>query len=208
MKTEQEQFWAGVFGDEYTERNQGDNLLASNIALFAWILRSTQGLQSVLEFGANTGLNLKAIKALMPWVWTKGVEINEQAYLELTAQRGAGVDASAKGSILDWGQAGQPHCMTLSKGLLIHIDPVYLPVAYKALYESSHKYICLAEYYNPVPVEVEYRGHKGKLFKRDFAGEMMDMFPLELVDYGFAYRGDNNFEQDDLHWFLLRKVTS
>lgn len=33
-KTEQEKFWAGEFGDDYTERNQGYLQLASNIALF------------------------------------------------------------------------------------------------------------------------------------------------------------------------------
>lgn len=37
MKTEQEQFWTGEFGDEYTERNKGGLALASNTALFAKI---------------------------------------------------------------------------------------------------------------------------------------------------------------------------
>ena len=32
---------------------------------------------------------------------------------------------------------------------------------------------------------VEYRGHTGKLFKRDFAGEMIYRFDLKLIDYGF-----------------------
>ena len=32
------------------------------------------------------------------------------------------------------------------------------------------------------------RGHSDRLFKRDFAGEMMDRHPqLQLIDYGFAY---------------------
>ena len=52
-------------------------------------------------------------------------------------------------------------------------------------------FIGLVEYYNPTPVEVEYRGHVQKLFKRDFAGEMLDRFPdLTLVHYGFAYHRD------------------
>ena len=42
----------------------------------------------------------------------------------------------------------------------------------------------LAEYYNPTPVSVLYRGHKGKLFKRDFAGEMLDKYnDLNIIDY-------------------------
>ena len=38
-KTEQEEFWAGNFGDEYIQRNQGDKLLASNLALFSKALQ-------------------------------------------------------------------------------------------------------------------------------------------------------------------------
>jgi spore coat polysaccharide biosynthesis protein SpsF len=53
---------------------------------------------------------------------------------------------------------------------------------------------------------VSYRGHADRLFKRDFAGEMMDMYPdLFLVDYGFAYRRDPSFPQDDISWFLMEK---
>lgn len=57
-----------------------------------------------------------------------------------------------------------------------------------------------------MPVVVSYRGHEDRLFKRDFAGEMLDRYPdLELVDYGFVYHRDPNFPQDDPNWFLLRK---
>jgi hypothetical protein len=45
------------------------------------------------------------------------------------------------------------------------------------------------------------------LFKRDFAGEMLERYPdLELIDYGFVYKRDNNFPQDDITWFLLKKT--
>jgi len=44
------------------------------------------------------------------------------------------------------------------------------------------------------------------LFKRDFAGEMLDRYPaLKLLDYGFVYRRDPLFPQDDMTWFLLEK---
>ena len=53
---------------------------------------------------------------------------------------------------------------------------------------------------------LNYRGHKDRLFKRDFAGEMLEKFPdLKLVDYGFSYRKDPAFPQDDITWFLLKK---
>ncbi|MBK4730641.1 hypothetical protein JJD41_12310 [Oxynema sp. CENA135] len=96
----------------------------------------------------------------------------------------------------------------LIKGVLIHINPDYLEQVYDCLYQSSDRYICLVEYYNPTPVEVTYRGHQGKLFKRDFAGEILDRFKdLQLIDYGFVYHRDRHFSQDDLTWFLLEKTT-
>ena len=91
-------------------------------------------------------------------------------------------------------------------GVLIHINPEKLPSVYKLMYQSSSRYILLAEYYNPKPTEVVYRGHTGQLFKRDFAGEILEAFPdLCLVDYGFVYHLDPNFAQDDTNWFLMEK---
>ncbi|MBV7550115.1 hypothetical protein KW849_27925 [Pseudomonas sp. PDM26] len=56
------------------------------------------------------------------------------------------------------------------------------------------------------PVEAPYRGNSGKLFKRDFAGEMLDRYDdLHLVDYGFDYHRDRQFPVDDITWFVLEK---
>ena len=45
-----------------------------------------------------------------------------------------------------------------------------------------------------------------RLFKRDFAGEILDRHAdLQLVDYGFAYRRNPQFPQDDITWFLMEK---
>jgi spore coat polysaccharide biosynthesis protein SpsF len=75
------------------------------------------------------------------------------------------------------------------------------------MYRSSARYICVAEYYNPKPVGVYYRKHKRMLFKRDFAGEILEMFKdVVLLDYGFVYHRDIHFPQDDLTWFLLEKL--
>lgn len=96
--------------------------------------------------------------------------------------------------------------IALTKGVLIHIYPDHLATVYNALHQAARRYVCLVEYYNPTPMEATYRGHTGKLFKRDFAGELLDKFPdLRLVDYGFVYRRDLNFPQDDPTWFLLEK---
>lgn len=90
--------------------------------------------------------------------------------------------------------------------MLIHQNPDYLPKAYDILYQLSNRYIMICEYYNPKPVEVEYRGNNSVLFKRDFAGEMLERFPdVKLIDYGFIYHRDTHFPGDDFTWFLMEK---
>ncbi|HAC68697.1 MAG TPA: pseudaminic acid biosynthesis-associated methylase, partial [Pseudomonas sp.] len=96
--------------------------------------------------------------------------------------------------------------LAFTKGVLIHLPPDLLPAAYDKLYQASKRFILVAEYYNPTPVEVSYRGHAERLFKRDFAGELLDRHAdLRLLDYGFAYHRDPLFPADDISWFLLEK---
>jgi pseudaminic acid biosynthesis-associated methylase len=202
-KTPQENFWSGEFGNEYISRNEGQQLIAGNIFLFSQILRQTESIKSILEFGANIGLNLLALKNLLPFVETSGIEINDKAVHAL----GKNIDGGKvyHQSILDY-KVDYKRDFVFTKGVLIHLNPEILEDVYTKLYESSSKYICVAEYYNPTPVEVNYRGHAGFLFKRDFAGEIMNQYSdLKLVDYGFVYKKDNNFPLDDITWFLMRK---
>ena len=96
--------------------------------------------------------------------------------------------------------------LSLIKGVLIHINPEKLQEVYQKLYDASNRYILIAEYYNPYPISINYRGHENRLFKRDFAGEFLDKFDdVSLVDYGFSYRRDKSFPQDDITWFLIKK---
>ena len=202
FKTEQENFWAGEFGNEYIKRNQGSALNASRIALFAKIFAHTHSIRSVIEFGANIGLNLPVIKQLLPNAELSAVEINPQAVAELKKIEDLKIYHQ---SILDF-SIDYPRDFIFTAGVLIHINPDNLQQVYDLLYHTSKRYICLSEYYNPSPVEVVYRGHSEKLFKRDFAGEMLDRFKdLKLVSYGFVYHRDNQFPQDDGTWFLLEK---
>ena len=201
-KTPQEEFWAGEFGNDYTERNAEARWIASNTALFTRILARTRGICSVLELGANRGLNLLALKQLLPEASFAGVEINHQAAAELERQGFISVHHS---SILDFTPAATSS-LVLIKGVLIHLNPDVLDQVYDLIVKASARYICVAEYYNPTPVAISYRGHADRLFKRDFAGELLAKHPsVQLIDYGFAYHGDPNFPQDDLTWFLMEK---
>lgn len=204
FRTEQEEFWAGNFGDTYVSRNNSSELLAANLHFFSKTFAKIDKPASLIEFGANIGMNLRAIQLLLPHTGLFGIEINEQAAAELAQH--IGKDCVFKGSIFDF-SAPQQFEIALIKGVLIHINPEMLPVVYEKLYQSSQKYILVCEYYNPSPVSIPYRGHNDRLFKRDFAGEMLDIYPdLQLLDYGFVYRRDRAFPQDDITWFLLQKT--
>lgn len=93
--------------------------------------------------------------------------------------------------------------------MLIHVAPDYLPAVYDRRYNSAGYYICLVDNYNPTPMKVTYRGHSDRLFKWDFAGEMLDRFlDLKVVDYCFVWHRDPVFSQEDCNWFLLEKSKS
>ncbi|MDB3998296.1 pseudaminic acid biosynthesis-associated methylase [Litorivicinus sp.] len=202
-QTSQEIFWSGEFGDNYIERNQGDQLLASNLNFFNTALGGCENLNSCVEFGANIGMNLRAMKLLFPNIQCSGIEINKQAASQL--KKLIGDDSVFNGSISDFNPASKAD-LALIKGVLIHISPTQLREAYEKLHQASKRYILIAEYYNPSPVSIDYRGHSDKLFKRDFAGEILDIYhDLRLVDYGFAYHRDDKYPQDDITWFLLEK---
>jgi pseudaminic acid biosynthesis-associated methylase len=204
-KTEQENFWAGEFGNQYLARNDGAEFVASNLVFFSRALKMAGKIDSCIEFGANIGMNLRSLSLLYPKLKKFGIEINNEACNSLSEHLGP--KNIFNGSILDF-SVQKTYELALIRGVLIHINPEMLQDVYQKLYESTNRYVLLIEYYNPTPVEVPYRGHQGKLFKRDFAGEMLDKFPdLKLVDYGFGYHRDESLhgKVDDGTWFLLEK---
>ena len=203
FKTEQERFWAGDFGDAYIDRNQGDKLLASNLNMWVNMLKNAKKLDSCIEFGANIGMNLKALKLLHPEQDQFGIEINSDAAIEL--EKVIPASNVFKSSIFDF-EPYRTFDLSFIKGVLIHINPDELQNVYEKLVASCGKYLLVAEYYNPSPVAIPYRGHNDRLFKRDFAGEIMELHPeMKLIDYGFSYRHDPVFPQDDITWFLMEK---
>lgn len=200
--TEQEKFWLGKFGDEYQDRNNSIELLAQKTAFYASIIKGMDKFESCIEFGSNIGLNLLAVRNLVPDCKLSAIEINPRAVEELKKVNDLQVYNQ---SILDFVPDFRRDVVII-QGVLIHINPDRLNEVYDLLYKTCEKYILIAEYYNQTPVEVTYRGNQDKLFKRDFAGEMMDKFEnLSLVNYGFVYHRDNQFPMDDITWFLLKK---
>tara|TARA_R110000868_G_scaffold411755_1_gene708923 strand:- start:33663 stop:34280 length:618 start_codon:yes stop_codon:yes gene_type:complete len=193
------EFWKGNFGDEYHTRNQGR--IEANMAMFSFILDCNEiSPRSVIEFGAGMGENLIAIKRLCPQARALAVEVNAKA---VAAMREVDViNTTMACSIQEFNDQAKAE-LVLTKGLLIHLAPEDLPAAYKALYEASTRWILVCEYYSQTPREINYRGHTGKAWARDFAGEILDTYKdLKLLHYGFQYHRDK-YPQDDINWFLM-----
>ena len=202
FETDQERFWAGDFGDDYVDRSQGVHHIASRTAMWSRILRSCGPIGSATEFGANIGLNLRALRNLLPEAKLTGVEINAKAAQIL---RDEGTIEVLEGSLFDTAPS-IPADLGFTSGVLIHINPDRLGTAYDRLAQGSRRYVAMCEYYNPAPTEVTYRGHSEQLYKRDFAGEFLDAHPdFELRDYGFVYHRDPHFPVDDSTWFLMER---
>lgn len=205
--TEQESFWSGDFGDSYIARNAASDVgIAKLLRFWSRSLQQTRNITSAIELGANIGLNLRALRRLLPSAHLAAVEINEKACAQLSD---AAVADDIVNSSLFAFRPQRSYDLAFTSGVLIHIAPERLNDVYMLLNNVSSRYIIVSEYYNPVPMEITYRGHSNKLFKRDFAGDMLELFPhLRLVDYGFVYRRDPNMSLDDLTWFLLEKDTA
>lgn len=201
-RTQQEEFWAGAFGDEYQERNRAEVIVNRKIAFWARVLRATSGVGSIKEFGCNIGINLAALSRLLPDCRLGAVEINASA---AEVARKLGVADVETGTIIEPMDDVGAFDLTFTSGVLIHVAPDALPRVYDNLYAVSRRYVMVCEYYNPTPVTVPYRGNDDRLFKRDFAGDLIDRFGMKLIDYGFVYRRDNVCPADDVTWFLLEK---
>lgn len=202
MQSKPERMWAeGEFYKDWARRAEKHLLLHNNIQLFSRALVGAENVNTVLEIGAGTGANLEALQALRPWLQLTGIDINPAAVSEMK-QKGF---MAFRSSAAEY-RSSIKHDLVLTKGLLIHIPADQLPGVYRKIFDLSDKYILLCEYYDPKPTEIIYHGQAGVLWKRDFAGEMLDMFPdsLYLVNYGFVYHRED-FPQDDLTWFLLKK---
>lgn len=205
--SEQSEFWRGRFGQEYAARNDSPQLVENNRAFFEMALLATRHLRParVIEFGANIGMNIKALKQLEAFQYTEftAVEVNAEACNRLH-ELGVTVHHA---DMLDprepWGSG---YDLTLCRGVLIHIHPNNLRDAYAALYNSTRQFLMLVEYFATERRAVEYRGHSGKLWLADYGSEIMDQYPdLTCVDYGFAWKRDPIAPQPDINWWLLER---
>ena len=202
-RNSQEEFWAGENGNSYIERNSDSKHIPENLFFFSKVLQKTNRIDSVLELGANIGLNLKSLQLLFPDISLNAIEINPQACEIL--REFLPIENVFEQSIMSF-RSPKKFELVFTKGVLIHNDPADLPDIYDLFANLTNRYILISEYFNPVPVSVRYFGSEDLLFKRDFAGEFLDRHKnFELIDYGFFYRRDPHSPQDDETWFLIER---
>ena len=205
-QSEQVDFWRGEFGDGYMERNNPDAAtIRTRIAMWSQILSRLVGRppKSILEVGANIGLNLRALSHLTDAeLW--GIEPNDRALAKLVEDKVVDKDNALAGTGADLKLPDGSVEMAFTSGVLIHIHPDDLLENCKQMHRVSSRYIVCIEYFADQPVELKYRDHANKLFKRDFGGYWMDNFPdLQLVDYGFAWKRVTQL--DNLTWWIFEK---
>lgn len=198
--------WRGSFGDAYVDRNKAT---AENIELvenaFTQILNKLpDGLpSSILEVGANIGINLRAIKRLTG-AQLYAAEPNEKARKILFED-----DVVPSNHIFDAVAADLPFGdrsidLVFTSGVLIHVPPEEIKSAYAEIYRVSSRYILSLEYFSPTPEAKTYRGRNDLLFKRDYGGLWLDNYPdLILVADGFFWKRTTGL--DNLNWWLFQK---
>jgi pseudaminic acid biosynthesis-associated methylase len=189
-RTEQENFWLGDFGKEYTLRNTpqtqeewdkwyvlnwGVSKKVMNTEFLGELPRTTR----ILEVGCNSGNQLIALQE-DGFTDIYGIEL--QAYAVEEAKKrtqnmnilcGSGFDLPFKDGFFD---------LVCTNGVLIHISPDDLPKIFAEMYRVSKRYIWGFEYYSDNLTDINYRGNAGFLWKADYAALFMQQFPdLKLV---------------------------
>ena len=196
--------WTGEAGHEYIKRNDfADYKLAQGVTAFKRILKGLK-FRSLLEVGANIGLNLwfineifkgkKKLYAVEPF--NEAFEkLLYQKYFEVRAANCNGFELPHKDNSID---------AVMTSGVLIHIAPENLKRITDEIYRVSNKYIICSEYFSHNPETIPYHGKEGLLFKRDFGKWYTDNYPLKLVNYGFLWQTELPIF-DNLNWWVFEK---
>ncbi|MFW9868428.1 MAG: pseudaminic acid biosynthesis-associated methylase [Candidatus Thorarchaeota archaeon] len=207
VKTTQEEFWEGEFGDEYTSRNTGDcdefykkQWGITRTELNNKFLSKLSKNASILEVGCNRANQLMILHEQgFENLW--GIDINKKALQIAKENRhfniieGSGFDIPFKDRYFD---------LVFTSGVLIHIAPENLPKIIDEIYRVSKRYIWGFEYFSEECKAIEYRGHKDRLWKNNFLQLYQDRHPdlKEVKQMKIKYIETENVDM----MYLLEKV--
>lgn len=189
--------WQGEFGDQYIRRNAGNDIAARGKLWHEILMSLDEWPDSVLEIGAGSGRNLKALDDLEFPDLTRlliGIEPNAKARSMLKENGYSAFDGTAA-------NPGRTADLVFTSGVLIHIPPDELMAACQGIYDAAERYIVSIEYFAAEPEEKAYRGRK--LWKRDFGAFWLDNFDLKPLGCGFAWKRMTGL--DNLIWWAFAK---
>lgn len=193
-----EALWRGPFGKAYSIRNAD---AGGGRGTFWRELLEAYPVETVLEVGCNVGANLQWISRLLEPSRVYGVDVNPTALATLR-RNAPGVNAiRARARRLPF--PDRSFDLVFTTGVLIHQPDESLHQVMSEVVRTARRYVLCAEYFAQAPVEIEYRGERGALFKRDYGALYASGFPsLTLLAKGSLDRADG---WDDLDWWLFQK---
>ena len=158
---------------------------------------------SILEVGANIGLNLRALATLTD-AELYAVEPNAAARERLVADEVVPEQRVFDGTASAIPLADGAVDLAFTSTVLIHVAPSELARTRREIHRVSRRYILCNEYFAAKAEAIEYRRHPDLLFKCDFGSVWLDQFPgLRLIDYGFLWR--RAAAMDSTTWWLFEK---
>ena len=206
LMSKQVDTWKSAFGDAYIARNDATPaLIGEKARVWAQMLRPLAGRmpQTILEVGANIGLNLRALSRVTG-ASLYAVEPNATARARLVDNAVVPDDHVFDGTAEALPFDDHAFDLVFTSTVLIHVDPNSLLAACREIHRVSRQYVLCNEYFAAKPEMIEYQGQQNLLFKRDFGTFWMDNFgDLELIDYGFHWR--KVAAMDNTTWWLFRK---
>ena len=185
------EYWAGQEGDDYTRRNWVD--WQERLGFWDDIIDKT-GVRSVLEVGCNAGWNLSALKLAYSGIQVVGTEINYSAYMQATT---AGLTVH---NLFDFRQVPGAFEMVFTSGVLIHVEPSNIIEMMQGIRDKALRWVLAIEYEAAAETEIEYRGERGRLWKRPY-GAMYEALGMRCFSTGDAGPGWDRCT----YWLMERK---
>ena len=177
-----EALWAGDFGNAYLDRNRHAG--GPRAAYWEQFLDRYPTITRALEIGCTQGDNLMHFTPRLAAHELWGLDVNPVVLDSLRT--------NVPGCNGVWGVARSLPFrdawfdLVFTVGLLIHQPDETLPIVMSEMVRTSRKYIYCGEYHSDSDETIEYRGHRGILFKRNYTQLFQQMFPeLTLVDQGY-----------------------
>jgi len=207
MTTKQIDLWRSEFGKDYANRNNNpitEDGMRRLMRDWGRMLQHAVSPKpaSVLEVGCNIGRNLITLRHFVETLYA--VEPNPWAVKSARARPELqGIDIQeGNGFDLPFGNASID--LVFTSGVLIHVAPDDLGRMVDEIMRVSRRYVLCIEYFSHEPTEMQYHGHGGYLFKRDFGRFYLDRFPgLRVLDYGFLWQPIDS--SDNSNWWLFAK---